>query len=421
MADVSLLVQSSINAYLSGRPDLAREGLEEALLRDPSNDRARGILNLLESVRRTSAAFEAAPQLPLAPPVEEAAKGPASLRPKRGSPRVARVALRLAGRAWSRVAGRAASWEVRSRCGRLLERAAGAAPRLVIALALTLSGWAALRDHARIGRQLESWSGAGRAWISQSLTAPPRPIPSVANTGRPPAIVGAAVPSPRARIVIEAPPPPPPPATATQRIASARTARSPATAGARPARAAPVEPVRGATPPLATALGGDEWKPPRWGIGVDEATRSLTPGITRLALEPIPSDGGLTIRASAERIRIRSGTYAASYLFNSAGALTAVQLRPSDQRRSAESVFDELSAWLSSSYGQPTEDRELLPGEATVRRVTWFAPETRVTLEARRSGDVRGAHILLLDVSSGSLRAADPNTVVVTYSRLPTP
>ena len=80
-------------------------------------------------------------------------------------------------------------------------------------------------------------------------------------------------------------------------------------------------------------------------------------------------------------------------------------------------MFNELLNWLSTGYGPPREEGGL-PGEGpTMRRLTWNAADTRVTLEAMRSGDVGLAHILLLDVNSGSVRPADTNSVVATFER----
>ncbi|HET6413642.1 MAG TPA: hypothetical protein VFG53_16395 [Anaeromyxobacter sp.] len=159
------------------------------------------------------------------------------------------------------------------------------------------------------------------------------------------------------------------------------------------------------------------WAPPPWGLEVDEVVRSSPPGAVHVALHPIQSEGGLTVRAFAENIAILSGKYSARFLFDSAGELSAVQLRCSQQRRSTESVFNELLNWLSTGYGPPREEGGL-PGEGpTMRRLTWNAADTRVTLEAMRSGDVGLAHILLLDVNSGSVRPADTNSVVATFER----
>jgi hypothetical protein len=428
MADGSHLLQSSIQAYLEGRADVARAGLKEALRCDPSNVRARSFLILLESLKRSSAAFEDAPQLPLADPaVDVVDADPATTRegPIEAGPsqRLRLSVARLARRTWSSISDWAATSDLRGRGRRSLVWGARAAPQLVLALALIAGGWAALRNRALIAQEAARWTDAARAWVSPSRAGPvPRPIPSRQDSARPDASSSApappprSAPPPRARVVIELPPGSRP---VPRHITSANRARGPAPPGVAPARgAAPeVRPAASASPEVTAP--SKPWTPPRWGIGVDEVVRSFPPGTVRVSLDPTPSDGGLTARASAERIRLASGTYSASCLFDSVGALSAVELRPSQQRRSAESVFDELSSWLSTEYGRPIDEGELPGGGPTVRRLTWNTADTRVTLEARRSGDVRGAHILLLDVASGSVRPADANAVLLTYRRSP--
>jgi len=449
MSDDSQLLASSIQNYLAGRVDLARQELEEALRCNPANERARSFMVLLQSLARSSAAFEETPQIPRSSALFEetpqiplpTAEAKSPVRPPKlwdwtGEPvtepplpgqlpdpgllglkshlRPAAVAREV----WFSISDWAAGWDFRAWGDRALQWASRYAPQLILAVALLFGGWTALRNRAVIAH------GAGlvtsRLWPQfpragpEPLTPPPLsssnistsepipPVPASVHDGQAPRVLSDA--STLAR-------------SAPRRVAPAIPLRTSTALSGKPVGVPSLLSPESASPDVIEPM--KSWAPPPWGLEVDEVVRSSPPGVVHVGLHPFQSEGGLIVRASAENVPILSGKYSARFLFDSAGELSAVQLRCSQQRRSTESVFDELLNWLSAAYG-PAREEGGLPGEGpTMRRLTWNAANTRVRLEVMRSGDVGRAHILLLDVNSGSVRPADTNSVVATFERTP--
>jgi hypothetical protein len=360
--------------------DLARRSVDEALNRNPHDERSLALRAFLTGLEQSSTRVARS---------ETAGTRSQSGGPERdltapGSGNRSRAGTRLARRAWSRVADWVTRWNLRHVWNRLLW-IARVGVTMAIPLGLALGGWVVVRNRVAIVQQTRHLAESAKA----SLT---RPSPGEVRSQ----------------------------SESRSGTRGGRAARPEATQGAPASRsggprttsralAEPRVPASSARDPRALA-----WTMPRWGIGLTELIRSFPPGAVQVLHEAEPPGSALVRGARVDVVRFASGTYSATYLFDASGALGAVQLRPVPLHRRLEPALDDLSRWLTQRDGPPAEE-DSGAAEWTLRRLTWATPDGPVTLEVTRD-DPRRAHVLVVDLSSGSVGPV-VNGALLTFSR----
>jgi hypothetical protein len=357
------LVEKGVAAYAHGRRDEAERLWREALVVDPTLDRARLYLRQLR---------EAPASGPRAPDPQEVAPAP--------SPGPARFSVppeRMTAFHRSVPSPRARR--------RLLLAATATAVVVAIAWALSVAPYGAGARSIAAGRRAAAAAAAALSALSgraESLVTRWREVRSPK-----PAVASAPVTAPA------------PPLEPRNRGSGGRRAVAPAPSGG---------PAVGAAPAHVTVRTAE--MDTRWGMTLDELSRAV-PAASRIA-HPRRYEG-LLVQATVDRVDLGGHAGRADFLFDHEGRLAEIQYR-SVPITNGEVAYDDLRSSLAAELGEPTADRRDPAGNGRwTARASWATTRAVVDLEVRRLGASEAA-MVQVDIRGGNLQPLHDSVVVLT-------
>jgi hypothetical protein len=178
-------------------------------------------------------------------------------------------------------------------------------------------------------------------------------------------------------------------------------------------------PNTGATTPLPaelrSAFPNSAGSGARWGMRVDAVLQAFSGKAARLAVHERVRIGEFVSAAAIRAVKVGTHLYVASFLFDPAGRLAAIQLRLDGTGGDTALAYDEAAAWLSAEYGPaPEHAEEASPSGSWARLARWKTASGLIELRGEET-TLQESRVFSVDIRAGLVKPQPGSGVLLTY------